>query len=137
MSLPVEMTVLTVLTLLAASLWLPYIVGVNMHLKAEVSPFQRPHANEGLPDWVLRANRAHLNLLEQGLPFAVLILVLQVTGGFTPLTAWTAVLFLVLRIAHAVGMITGIARMPVRPILFTAGWICILVLGYAVFTAPG
>lgn len=135
MTLPIELTVLTLLTIFAASLWIPYIVGVNMHLPEGVNPFQRPHDGAGLPDWVIRANRAHINLLEQGLPFAILILILHVIGGFTTLTAWTAVIFLALRVVHAVGMISGIAQMPARPIIFTAGWICILVLGYAVFAA--
>lgn len=86
MPFPTELVVLTWLTLLAASLWIPYIVGVNMHMPRGVNPFQRPHDGSGLPDWVIRANRAHINLLEQGLPFAVLILILHQTGGFTPLT---------------------------------------------------
>jgi hypothetical protein len=32
-------------------------------------------------------------------------------------------------------MISGIARMPIRPILFTVGWVCCLIMGYAVFAA--
>ena len=132
-SLPIEMAVLVCLTLFAASLWIPYIVGVNIHRAADANPFQRPMGDGDLPDWVARANRAHLNLLEQGLPFAILILVLHTLDGFTALTAGTAIAFLGLRIAHAVGMITGIAQMPARPIIFTAGWVCILILGYAVF----
>ena len=131
-SLPTELGVLVCLTLLAASMWIPYIVGVNVH-RTEGNPFQRPMGDGDLPDWVARANRAHLNLLEQGLPFAILILVLHALDGFTALTAGTAIAFLGLRVAHAVGMITGIAQMPARPIIFTAGWVCILILGYAVF----
>ena len=132
-SLPIEMVVLVCLTLFAASLWIPYVVGVNIHLGEGMNPFQRPPGLDGMPDWVARANRAHLNLLEQGLPFAILTLVLHALDGFTALTAGTAIAFLGLRIAHAVGMITGIAQMPARPIIFTAGWVCILILGYAVF----
>jgi uncharacterized MAPEG superfamily protein len=90
MTFPTELGVLTCLTLLAASLWIPYIIGVNMHLPQGINPFQRPHDGSGLPDWVIRANRAHINLLEQGLPFAILILILHQTGGFTTLTYWTA-----------------------------------------------
>ncbi|MBF9031382.1 MAPEG family protein [Rhodobacterales bacterium HKCCE3408] len=134
-ALPTEMAVLVWLTLLAASLWIPYIVGVNIHKVEGVNPFQRPHDGTGLPDWVMRANRAHINLLEQGLPFAILVLILNEIGGFTRLTAWTAIAFLVIRLAHAAGMITGIARMPLRPVLFTAGWVCCLVLGVAIFVA--
>jgi len=133
--LPTELGVLVCLTLFAASLWIPYIVGVNMHRTAEANPFQRPMGDADLPDWVARANRAHINLLEQGLPFAILILILHIADGFSPLTYWTAIAFFWLRVAHAVGMITGLAQMPARPIIFTAGWVCILILGYAAFTA--
>jgi len=43
--------------------------------------------------------------------------------------------FLVLRIAHAVGYITAWAQMPLRPILFTGGWVCCLIMGYAFLAA--
>lgn len=128
-ALPLEMAVLVWLMLLAASLWIPYVVGVNMYRTGDVNPFQRPLSDDGLPDWVARANRAHLNLLEQAMPFAVLVLVLQATDGFTALTAWTSVAFLALRLAHAVGMITGATRMPLRPLVLTAGWVCCVIMG--------
>jgi uncharacterized MAPEG superfamily protein len=82
-----------------------------------------------------RAWRAHLNLLEKAMPFAVLVLILDRVGGFKALTYRTALVFLTLRVAHAVGMITSVARMPVRPILFTAGWVCCLIMGHSVFAA--
>lgn len=134
-TLPTELGVLTCLMLLAASLWIPYIVGMNKHLPEGVNTFQRPYDGADLPDWVKRANRAHLNLLEQSLPFAVIILILYAADGFTTLTYWTAIAFFWLRVAHAVGMITGFTQMPLRPIIFTAGWICILILGVSAFIA--
>ena len=133
--LPTEMGVLLCLMLLAASLWIPYIVGVNKHAPPERDSFQRPATDDGLPDWVARANRAHLNLLEQLLPFAILVLLVDRVDGFTSLSYFAAIAFFWLRVAHAAGMITGIARMPVRPILFTGGWICIALMAYTFFTA--
>ena len=135
MTLPTELAVLTLLMILAASLWIPYIVGVNKHAIAGTDPFLRPTPLDQFPAWVHRANRAHLNLLEQGIPFAVLVLILHSIDGFTALTAWTAIVFLGLRVLHAVGMISGVARMPWRPVLFTAGWVCCLMMAYAVFAA--
>ena len=82
-----------------------------------------------------RAHRAHLNLLEQAIPLAVLVLLLDRLDGFTALTYWTAIAFFWLRVIHAAGMITGYARMPLRPIVFTLGWICCLIMAYAVFAA--
>ena len=73
------MGVLTCLMILAASLWLPYIVDVNSAAEGSLP--------DGAPDgfvlignpslhrpWVQRAYRAHQNLLEQAIPFARLSL---------------------------------------------------------------
>lgn len=129
--LPVEITVLICLSALAASLWIPYIVGVNRHPQPGHDDFARPPDLAGFPAWVHRAHRAHLNLLEQLLPFAVLVLIVDRTSGFTSLTAGTSLVFLVVRVAHAAGMISGVARFPLRPILFSTGWLCCLVMAYA------
>ena len=133
--MPMELGVLAALAVLAASLWIPYIIGVNGDPAASPDNFKRPGDLSKLRPWVHRAHRAHLNLLEQLLPFAVLVLILDKVNGFSTLTYWTALGFLLLRIAHALGMISGVARMPLRPMLFTGGWICCLLMAYAVFRA--
>ena len=131
---PVELGVLAVLMVMAASMWIPFIVGITSEADAPDN-FGRPADLTALRPWVHRAHRAHLNLLEQAIPFAVLVLLVDRLNGFTPLTAWTTVAFLILRMIHAAGMISGTIRFPVRPIIFTAGWICCLIMGYAVFAA--
>lgn len=139
-NLPTELGILACLALFAATLWVPYIVGVNTAPEGSL-PADAPDgfvriSNPALQrPWVQRAYRAHLNLLEQALPFAVLVLLIDRVDGFTALTYWTAIAFFWLRIAHALGYITGYAGLPLRPILFTAGWICCLLMGYAFFTA--
>jgi len=131
---PTELGILTCLMILAASLWIPYIVGVTSD-PSDPDPFSRPGDLSQLRPWVHRAHRAHLNLLEQAMPFAVLVLLVDRLDGFTTLTYWTAIAFFWLRVLHAVGMISGYARMPIRPILFTLGWVCCLIMAYAVFAA--
>lgn len=123
-----ELTMLLAATLLVASLWIPYIVGVNMHPIAGADPFARPPDHTQFPDWVQRANRAHLNLVEQYVPFAGAILIAHVLGVTSAAIATAAVAFVGLRIAHAAGMIMGWARMPIRPLLFTAGYLAVLVI---------
>lgn len=131
---------LTATALLAASLWIPFIVGVNTVPEGSM-PADAPDgfiraANWRLHrPWVQRAYRAHQNMLEQGIPFAILILVLDRVDGFTALTAWTAAAFFAIRIIHAVGYITGWAGFPARPIIFTAGWVCCVILAIAAFVA--
>lgn len=134
---PVELAVLAFLAVCAALLWIPFIVGVSQTpLPANASdPFLRPHDLRNLPAWVHRAHRAHLNLLEQLLPFAILVLIIDRMNGFTTLTYWTAIVFLSVRVVHAVGMITGTLRMPLRPIVFNLGVLCVLTMGFAVFAA--
>lgn len=131
---PTELGILTCLMILAASLWIPYIIGVNSD-PADPDNFTRPGDMSLLRPWVHRAHRAHLNLLEQAMPFAVLVLLVDRMDGFSALTYWTAIAFFWLRVAHAVGMISGVARLPLRPIIFTLGWVCCLIMAYAVFAA--
>lgn len=133
-ALPTELGIVFCLSILAASLWIPYIIGVTTD-PAEADNFTRPGDLTALRPWVHRAYRAHLNLLEQFLPFAVLVFLVDRLDAYSALTLWAAIAFFWLRVAHAVGMITGLARMPLRPILFTAGWACCLLMGYAVLTA--
>ena len=120
---------------LAASLWIPYIVGVNVQTQVDTTDFTRPPDLSALPAWVHRAHRAHLNLIEQMLPFAVIVLVAHSLGISTPVTVAASIAFFWLRVVHAAGMISGLARFPIRPILFTASWLCILAIAWQVLTA--
>lgn len=132
-TLPFELSVLAALTFLAASLWIPYIVGINTAPAGSIPDdapdgFRLPGQFRVHRPWVQRAFRAHLNLLEQFLPFAVLVLLVDRADGFSSLTAWTAAAFLVVRLVHAAGYITGWIGFPWRPIIFTLGWICCLMM---------
>lgn len=138
--MPTELVVLGILALMAASLWIPYIVGANTAPEGSI-PADAPDGFIIPPDpsvhrpWVRRAYRAHLNLLEQSVPFGVLVLLVDRVDGFTALTAWTSVAFLLLRVAHALGYITGTARFPARPLIFTGGWLSCLLMAWAFFAA--
>lgn len=134
MEFPTEMGVLTCLMILAGSLWIPYVIGIATDPSGEEA-FIRPADQSKLRHWVQRANRAHKNLLEQAIPFAILVLILDSVDGLTALTYWTAIAFFWIRVIHAIGMISGLTKEPLRPIIFTLGWLCTLVMGYAVFAA--
>lgn len=127
-----ELMYLTLTSLLLATLWMPYIIGVNMNATAETTDFTQPPDKSGLPKWVRRADRAHINLVEQFAPYAVLIVLLHILGVSNSWTVGAAAAFFFLRVAHAVGMITATARFPTRPIIFTAAWVCIVILGWQV-----
>ncbi|MFM9828964.1 MAG: MAPEG family protein [Sphingomonas sp.] len=129
-----ELFWLTLTAILAASLWIPFVVGVNMVPEIEGEPdyFVVPPDPLKLPPWIARSYRAHQNLLEQLMPFAAIVLIGHALGVSNGITAWCATLFFWLRLAHAIGMITAWARMPWRPLIFTAGWVVTMVYAWQV-----
>jgi uncharacterized MAPEG superfamily protein len=62
----------------------------------------------GIPEWAARAQRAQLNLLQNLAPFAILVLVAQVSGKANATTALGATIFFCARMAHAAVYIAGI-----------------------------
>ena len=114
--------------LLTASLWIPYVVAqvmTNGPLTPDnyVDPTQRP-----LPPWGKRADRAYLNAVETFAPFAALVLLIQVTGKANAMTAFWAMSFFWLRVAHAIVYWAAIPF--IRTIVFTLGYVAILGLFY-------
>ena len=137
MEFPTELGILTCLSVFAACMWIPFVVGAARQPEPETDAdgFSRPADLSLMPAWIHRAHRAHLNLMEQFLPFAVLVLIVDRLDGFTALTYWTAIAFFWLRIAHAIGMISGKALFPLRTIFFNLGWVCTIIMAFAVFAA--
>ncbi|MCC8431253.1 MAPEG family protein [Reyranella aquatilis] len=67
---------------------------------------------EGLPEikgWAGRAKRAHLNMVENMVLFAALVLIAAVAGKANAMTAMGAAIFFWGRVAYAVIYVAGIA----------------------------
>lgn len=123
----VELKWLCYSALLASSLWIPFIVGVNVtDFEGKDDQFTRPPDHGKMRPWVHRSLRAHQNMLEQFVPFSVIVLIGSISGVSTPVTAACVMIFFWLRVAHAIGMISGIARLPLRPMIYFSGWIVTL-----------
>jgi uncharacterized MAPEG superfamily protein len=119
-----ELKYLAFTALLTAALWIPYIIAqvmTNGFLAAEnyVDPTPRP-----VPLWGKRADRAHMNAVETFAPFAALVLLVHVTGKENGMTAFWAISYFWLRLAHAV--IFWLAVPFVRTILFVLGFVCVV-----------
>ena len=87
---------------------LPYTMGLVLKLGLPVMAGNR----ENFPvveGWIGRARRAHLNLVENLIPFAVLLLAAAGLNKMGPLTVLGAQLFFWGRLAHAAAYIAGIA----------------------------
>jgi uncharacterized MAPEG superfamily protein len=109
--------------LLTAALWIPYVIAqvtTNGPLAPPnyVDPTPRP-----LPPWGKRADRAYLNAVECFAPFAALVIIAHVVGKANAMTAFWAMCFFWLRLAHAVVYLLGIPY--VRTLVFTLGFVSV------------
>jgi uncharacterized MAPEG superfamily protein len=129
-----ELFWLTLTALFSSSLWIPYIIGVNItDYDGKTEYFSRPPEQSKMVPWVHRSHRAQLNLLEQFAPLAATVLIAHIVQVSTLITQWGVIVFFWLRVFHAIGMITGLARSPVRQIIFTASWLCTVAITWQVF----
>lgn len=104
-----EMTVLAVVTLLYLFAWLPALLAESQVYGLRW--LAGDHSTEGLPplpSTARRALQAHDNLKENYPPFAVAVLLLAFTGGFTQYTAWACLVFLAARLLHMPAAILGL-----------------------------
>lgn len=106
--------------MLTAALWIPYVaaqVKTNGPLAPPnyVDPTPRP-----LPNWGKRADRAYLNAVEVFAPFAALVIVAQLAGKANAMTAFWAMSFFWLRLAHAVVYLLAVPYL--RTLVFTLGF---------------
>lgn len=110
---------------LCVVIWIPYtaLYGGIVGLKSgttDVPPTAR------LPEWAQRCHRAHMNLIETLVPFAILILMLNVTGKADSTTVAAAAVFFFARVAHAAIYAMGIPFL--RTPAFAVSWLVCLYL---------
>ncbi len=129
----IELWYLFATSVLLSVLWIPHIIGqvrVNGPLSAVEYRELRDPANA--PAWVRRANRAHINLVEQFGAFAGLIVVAHLAGVSTWLTAFCAAAFFWLRIAHAIAQLSGTAFLRIRTVVFTLANLALLIIAFEI-----
>ena len=117
-----ELLCLLLTAMLTGMLWIPVVTGY-VATRGFLRPVDyRAAPTSPLPDWVSRANRAHLNAVENLAPFAVVVVVAQAIGISTPLTQSCAVIYLCARAAHALIHISGFGLFMARTVVFSVGW---------------
>ncbi|MEZ5810948.1 MAG: MAPEG family protein [Rhizobiaceae bacterium] len=130
-----ELWYLFLTSVLLAVLWIPFIVGQVSALGLLTAEDYKNLRDVGnMPTWIRRANRAHINLVEQFGAFAGLVVVAHLTNVSTSATALAAAVFFWARLAHAVVMIAGIAVIMLRTLVFTVAWACLMVIAWEILT---
>lgn len=126
-----ELWYLALSALLAACLWLPYILAQLILDGPRMLTY--PGDLKPLPNWAARASRAHANAIENLIPMAALVLIAHAAGISNEMTTWGAAIFFWARLAHPIGYISGLPL--ARTVPFAAGWIATLMVFWGIFTS--
>lgn len=121
-----ELTYLLLTAILTGVLWIPVVIGYVL-ARGPLKPADyRTVPTSPLPDWVNRANRAHLNAVENFAPFAAVVLVAHAVGVSSAVTEGCAAVYFYARAAHAVVHLSGTGLFLARTLLFTVAWIAFI-----------
>ena len=129
-----ELTYLFLMTVILACAWIPHIIGqviTQGFLTGDDYTNLRNQAD--FPAWVRRANRAHINLVEQFGAFAALVLIAHVLDVSSKWTVMAAAVFFWARIAHFVIFLAGVRILMARTVIFSVSWIALMVFAYALW----
>ncbi len=125
-----ELFYLLLTAILTSLLWIPVVIGYVTSRGTLKPENYRVAPTSPLPDWVNRANRAHLNAVENLAPFAAVVLIAYAVGLSTSTTQACAAVYFYARLAHALIHISGFGMLMARTVAFTVGWVAFMI--YAV-----
>lgn len=124
--------------LLLSVLWIPYVIGLGKS-KGPLQPeeYVKLRETDDLPYWVKRANRAHINLVEQFGAFAAFVVIAHLAKVSTSLTVLAAAVFFWARLAHAIVFLFGLSFLMIRTVIFTVSFLALLVFAWEIVTKAG
>ena len=118
-----ELCYLLLTAILTGVLWIPVVIGYVLS-RGPLKPSDYKVAPTApLPHWVNRANRAHVNAVENLVPFATVVLIAHAAGVSTSITEISAAVYFFARAAHAVVHVSGFSLFRARTVLFTVAWV--------------
>ena len=130
-----ELFYLLLSAILTGLLWIAVVIGY-VSARGPLKPEDYKSAPTApLPDWVNRANRAHLNAVENLAPFAAVVLIAHAIGHSSALTGICAAVFFYARLAHALFHLSGFTLLMARTVAFTIGWLAFIVFAVALLRA--
>jgi len=118
-----DLKYLALTAVLTASLWIPYVIAQVTTNGPLTPPNYSDPTPRALPLWGRRADRTFVNAVESFAPFAALVIVAHLTGK-AEATAFWAICFFWLRLAHATVYLLGIPY--VRTLIFTLGYVAVI-----------
>ena len=127
-----ELLYLLLTAILTGVLWIPVVIGYVTSRGLLTPTSYKVAPTSTLPDWVNRANRAHLNAVENIAPFAAVVLIAHAIGFSSATTQACAAVYFFARVAHAVIHISGFGLFKARTVAFTVAWVAFMVFAVVV-----
>ena len=121
-----ELFYLLLVALLTGVLWIPVVIGYVLSRGALKPTDYKIAPTSPLPHWVNRANRAHMNAVENIAPFAAVVLIANALDVSTTVTAISAAVYFYARAAHALIHISGFGLFKARTVAFTVAWVAFM-----------
>ena len=121
-----QLTYLAWSAFLCIVLWLPYVLE-RIQSQGLGNVLTYPENPPAPAAWAQRAQRAHLNLVENLPAFAALVIIAHLPGVAA---AGGAALFFWARVVHAVVHIMGVSY--VRTLAFAASWVGMLIIFFSI-----
>jgi uncharacterized MAPEG superfamily protein len=121
-----ELFYLLLVALLTGVLWIPVVIGYVLSRGAPQPADYKVAPTSPLPHWVNRANRAHMNAVENIAPFAAVVLIANSLDVSTPITEISSAVYFYARAAHALIHISGFGLFKVRTVAFTVAWVAFM-----------
>ena len=127
-----ELVYLLLTAMLTGVLWIPVVIGYVTERGVPTADEYREASTSPVPAWVNRANRAHVNAVENFAQFAAVVLIAHAAGISNGVTAACAAIYFYARLGHALVHLGGIGIFKARTVLFTIAWIAFLVYAIVV-----
>lgn len=130
-----ELFYLLLTAILTGALWIPVVIGY-VSTRGTLRPeHYRVAPTSPLPEWVNRANRAHLNAVENIAPFVAVVLIANALGVSTATTQACAAVYFYARLVHAIVHIGGFGLLMARTVAFTVAWVAFMIYAVALLRA--
>lgn len=129
--LSTEIYWLSVTTVFTSTLWASHILQRILEMKPHAALRDPHHDLPTQAPWAQRSIRAHANAVENLIIFAILVIVLDLTGTANPATATAAKLYFISRVGHFVIYTLGVPWL--RTPIYLFGFACQMAIAWAVF----
>jgi uncharacterized MAPEG superfamily protein len=132
--MPADLMYLTWSAGLCAVMWIPYVLA-RIQAWGVIAAVGYPESPPAVPKWSERAQRAHVNMVENLVPLAALVLVGHQVGADPTTMAWGAALFFWARVVHWIVYTAGVPW--ARTLTFALAWAGIMIALFGVIGAEG